>query len=113
MAQLTPEEFETLWQDAHKGPVVRATAPAHPIQMDMSLSAILNCYVTILDGFLAQQKIDNVQHDALMAAIAALKTALAAINEKDLVAQHFAEAARAVQQQVQERIVSLVAATKR
>jgi len=113
MAQLTPEEFESIWQDAHKGPVVRATAPAHPIQMDLSLSAILNRYVTILDGFLAQQKIDKIQHDTLMAAIAALKTALAAFNEKELIAQHFAEAATAMQQQVQERIANLVATTKR
>ena len=90
----------------NKSPVIRAATPAHPVQLDMSLSAILDRYVTIANAFLAQQKISKIQHDALIAAIAALKTALAAINEKDLVAQHFAESARVVQQQVQERIAS-------
>jgi hypothetical protein len=112
MAQLTPEEFEALWQEAHKSPTIRAVAPAHPIQLDMSLSAILDRYGTIADGFLAEHKISKIQHDALMAAIAALKTALAAINEKDLVAQHFADAGRMVQQQVQARIAAFVAGQK-
>ena len=113
MAQLTPEEFEELWQNAHKSPVIRAATPTSPVQLDMSLSAMLDRYVTIADTFLAQQKISKIQHDTLIAAIAALKTALAAINEKDLVAQHFAESARTVQQQVQERIASFVATTNR
>jgi hypothetical protein len=108
MAQLTPEQFEALWQDAQKGPAVR-TATVQPIQMDMSLSAALDRYGTIADGFLAQGKISRTDHDALMAAITALKAVLATINEKELVAQQIADSAKAVQQQVQAQIARLMA----
>ena len=72
MAQLTRDEFEALWQKTQKGPVV-CEAVVQPIQFDMSLSATLDRYGTIADGFLAQGKLSNADHDALMAAIAALK----------------------------------------
>jgi hypothetical protein len=112
MAELTAEEFEALWQDAQKGPVVREAA-VQPVQLDMSLSAVLDHYATIADGFLAQGKISKADHDALMAAIAALKAVLAAINEKDLVAEHFANTTKVVQQQAQARIAALVTAPRR
>jgi hypothetical protein len=107
MAQLTPDEFEALWQEAQKGPVVRE-AVVQPIQFDMSLSATLVRYGTIADGFLAQGKLSKADHDALMAAIAALMAVLTAINEKDLIAQHIADTAKAVQQQAQQQIASLM-----
>jgi hypothetical protein len=107
MAQLTQEEFEALWQDAQKGPAVRA-AVVQPIQIDMSLSGILDRYETTANGFLAQGKISKVDHDALVAAITTLKTILAAIKEKELVAQEIADSARVVQQQVQDRINSIL-----
>jgi hypothetical protein len=107
MAQLTAEEFEALWQDAQKGPVVREAAVT-PIQIDMSLTAALDNYGTLADGFLAQGKISKVDHDALMAAIAALRSVLATINEEQLIVQHIADSTKAVQQQVQDRIANLL-----
>ena len=107
MAQLTPEEFEALWQEAQNGPVIRE-APVTPIQLDMSLTAVLDRYGTIADSFLAQGKVRKIDHDALIAAIAALKAILATINEKELIAQHIADSAKVVQQQVQDRISSLL-----
>jgi hypothetical protein len=112
MAQLTVEEFEALWLDAQKGPAVREAA-VQPIQLDMSLSGALDRYGTIADGFLAQAKISKVDHDTLMAAIAALKVVLIAINEKELIAQHVADATKTVQQQVQDKIATLLAAPGR
>ena len=112
MADLTAEEFEALWQEAQKGPVVREAA-VKPIQLDMSLSAVLDHYATMADGFLAQGKISKVDHDALMAAIAALKAVLAAIDEKNLVAQHMASTTHAVQQQAQAQISNLMAVARR
>jgi hypothetical protein len=106
MAQLTPEEFEALWQDAQKGPVFREAAVT-PIQVDMSLTAALDRYGTIADGFLAQGKISKGDHDALVAAIAALKAVLATINEEELIAQHIADSAKALQQQMRDRISGL------
>jgi len=105
MAQLTAEEFEALWQDAQKGPVIREAA-VQPIQFDMSLSGALDRYGTVAGGFLAQGKITKVHHDTLMAAIDALKAVLIAINEKELIAQHIAEAAKTVQQQMQEKMAA-------
>ncbi|HTR12249.1 MAG TPA: hypothetical protein VMI72_03090, partial [Roseiarcus sp.] len=61
----------------------------------------------------AQGKISKVDHDALMAAIAALKTVLAAIDEKNLVAQHMASTTHAVQQQAQAQISNLMAVARR
>ena len=107
MAQLTREEFAALWQEAQKGPVLRE-ATVKPIQFDMSLSATLDRYGPIVDNFLAQGKISKVDHTSLMAAIATLKTALATINEKDLVAQHIADTTKVLQQQAQERINGLI-----
>jgi hypothetical protein len=112
MAELTAQEFEALWQEALKGPVVREAA-VKPIQVDMSLSTILDHYAAMADGFLAQGKISKVNHDALIAAIVALKAVLAHINEKDLVAEHIANTAKVVQQQVQTQLANLVGAPKR
>jgi hypothetical protein len=109
MAQLTAQEFEALWQDAQKGPVVREAA-VRPIQLDMSLAGALDRYGTIADSFLAQGKISKVDHDTLMAAIATLKAVLIAINEKELIAQHIADTTKTVQQQVQDKINTLLAA---
>ena len=53
MAQLSPEQFEALWQDAQKGPVVREAA-VQAIQLDLSLLAVLDRYVEVADGYLAQ-----------------------------------------------------------
>lgn len=108
MAQLSPEQFEALWQDAQKGPVVREAA-VQAIQLDLSLSAGPDRYVEVADGYLAQGKIAQTDHVSLMAAIGALKAVLTAINERDLAAQTVADSAKVVQQQLQERISSLTA----
>ena len=111
MAQLTSEEFEALWQDAHKEPVVREVVT--PIQLDAILSGVLDRYMTIADQFLAQGKISKIDHDALVAAVAALKAILQRINEKELVAQVVADRAKIVEQQIEERIANLTSILRR
>jgi len=106
MAQLSSEEFEALWQNAQKAPVVRE-AVVKPIQLDVSLSGILDRYMTMADQFLAQGKITKIDHDALVAAVTGLKAILARINEKELVAQVVADRAKEAEQRMQERIASL------
>jgi hypothetical protein len=108
MPQLTPEEFEALWQKAQNAPAAQV-APTRTIELDVSLSTMLDRYAKMADSSLSQQKISKIQHDALVAAIAALKAALAAINEKDLLAQHLADSAKNLQQQAQQRIASAAA----
>jgi len=104
MAQLTSEEFEALWQNAQKEPVVREVVK--PIQLDATLSGVLDRYMTIADQFLAQGKISKIDHDALAAAVAALKAILQRINEKELIAQVVADRAKIVEQQIEERIAN-------
>jgi hypothetical protein len=111
MARLSSEEFEALWQNAQKDPVVREVVK--PIQLDVTLSGILDRYMTIADQFLAQGKISKIDHDALVTAVAALKGILARINEKELVAQVIADRAKMVEQQVQDRIANLTSMLRR
>jgi hypothetical protein len=111
MAQLSSEEFEALWQDAQKEQVVREVVK--PIQLDVTLSGVLDRYMTIADQFLAQGKISKIDHDALVAAVAALKAILQRINEKELVAQVVADRAKIVEQQIEERIASLTSILRR
>jgi hypothetical protein len=111
MARLSSEEFEALWQNAQKDPVVREVVK--PIQLDVTLSGILDRYMTIADQFLAQGKISKIDHDALVVAVAALKGILARINEKELVAQVVADRAKLVEQRIEERIANLASTLKR
>jgi hypothetical protein len=85
MAQLTSEEFEALWRDAQKESAVREVVK--PIQLDVTLSGVLDRYMTIADEFLAQNKISKIDHDELIAAVSALKAIPTRINERELVAQ--------------------------
>jgi hypothetical protein len=112
MAQLSSEEFEALWQEAQKLPVVRE-AVVKPVHLDVSLSGILDRYMTMADQFLAQGKISKIDHDALVAAVTALKAILARINEKELVAQVVADRAKMLEQQVQDRIANLTSTFRR
>jgi hypothetical protein len=111
MAQLSSEEFEALWQNAQKEPVVREVVK--PIQLDVTLSGILDRYMTIADQFLAQGKISKIDHDALVATVAALKAILARINEKELVAQVVADRAKAVEQRIADRIANLTSTPRK
>jgi hypothetical protein len=54
MAQLSSEEFEALWENAQKEPVVREVVK--PIQLDVTLSGVLDRYMTIADQFLAKER---------------------------------------------------------
>lgn len=112
MAQLSSEEFEALWQSCQKGPIVRQ-AKTTPIQLDLSLSGILDRYMVMADRFLAQGKINKADHDALVAAVAGLKPILDRINEKDLVGQEMAHRAKVALQRLQDQITSLAVAFRK
>ncbi len=111
MAQLSSEEFEALWQNAQNEPVVREVVK--PIQLDVTLSGVLDRYMTIADQFLAQGKISKIDHDALVAAMTALKAILARINDKELVAEVVADRAKIIEQRIEERIANLTSMPRR
>ena len=112
MAQLTREEFEARWQEAQKGAVAREPV-VRPIQIDMSLSGLLDRYRPKADDLFTRGKISQTDHGALIAAITALKAVLSSINEKELVAQDLTDGTKVLQQQVQERINNLMAGLRR
>jgi hypothetical protein len=93
MAQLSSEEFEALWQSCQEGSIVRQ-ATTTPIQLDLSLSGILDQYEVMADRFLAQGKINTADHDALVATVAGVKLILNRINDKGLVRQEMARRAK-------------------
>ena len=111
MARLSSEEFEALWQNAQNEPVVREVVK--PIQLDVTLSGILDRYMTTADQFLAQGKIRKIDHDALVAAVTGLKAILARINEKELVAQVVADRAKAVEQRIADRIANVTSTPRK
>jgi hypothetical protein len=112
MAQLSSEEFEALWQRCQEGPIVRQ-ATTTPIQLDLSLSGILDQYMVMADRFLAQGKINAADHEALVAAVAGLKLILNRINENDLVRQEMVQRAKVAVQRIQDQITNLALASRK
>ncbi len=106
MVQLNFEEFEALWQSCQRAPIVRQ-ATTTPIQHDLSLSGILDQYVVMANRFLAQGKINTADHDALVAAVAALKLILHRINDPDLVRQEMVSRAKVAVQRIQDQVTHL------
>src|SRR6202023_70492 len=106
MAQLNFEEFEALWRSCQRAPIVRQ-ATTTPIQLDLSLSGILDQYVVMANRFLAQGKISTADHDALVAAVAGLKLILNRINDTDLVRQEMVNRAKVAVQRIQDQITNL------
>jgi hypothetical protein len=109
MAELSPAEFEARWQSASKGPTFRQ-AETQPVQIDFSLSALLDQYVAMVDGLVTRGTVSRIDHDALIAAVSALKVVLDRINDKDLVAQAVADRSKAFQQQMRERLANFAIA---
>jgi|HubBroStandDraft_4_1064222.scaffolds.fasta_scaffold2103640_1 hypothetical protein len=110
MAHMSPEEFEVIWQNSRKAPVVHQATQVKKVQIDLSLSGILDRYMVMADRFLAQGKIQKSDHDALVASVAGLKAILHRMNEKDLVTREVTDRAKAVAQKVQDQITNLAAA---
>ncbi len=96
MAKLNSEEFEALWQSCQKAPVVHQ-ATTTPIQLDLSLSGMLDQYLAMATRFLGQGKINAADHGALMAAVAELKLILNRINDQALVKEEMALRAKVAQ----------------
>jgi hypothetical protein len=112
MAQLNFEEFEAFWQSCQRAPIVRQ-ATTTPIQHDLSLSGILDQYVVMANRFLAKGKISTADHDALVAAVAALKLILNRINDTDLVRQEMVNRAKVAVQRIQDQVTHLAQAFSR
>jgi hypothetical protein len=112
MAQLNPEEFEAAWRSCLSDPIVRV-AKATTIELDLSLSGILEQYLTMVNRFFAQGKVNALDHEALVAAVGALKLILDRINEKDLIQQEMMNRAKAVEQRIQDQITNLTLASRK
>ncbi len=97
MGQINAAEFEALWEGVKERPLVRA-AQAPPAQPTVSLTAILNRYMTMAANHREWGKISQQDYNELSAAVTALKTVLGRINDSALVADAIAQNAAAMQQ---------------
>jgi hypothetical protein len=112
MPPLSPEEFETLWKTASEAPAVQQVA-VNPIKIDVSLSSALDQYAKIAGQALTQRRLNEVDHDALVTAINGLKAVLARVNEEELLAPTLADQAKKFEQQIQDRVASLISMVRR
>ena len=112
MAGLSADEFEALWQKAQAAPVVRQAATRR-VELDLSLSGMLDRYVQVANQYLARGRLNQADHDALMSGVAGLKAVLDRINEADMVRQDIADRANALRRRMQDRIDAITAAHRR
>jgi hypothetical protein len=90
VAQITSAEFEALWESAKSQPAFRKVEPA-PIKADLSLAGILDRYLEMTAGFRDKGRVSQIDHDALAAAVHAMKAILVRINDAALVAEAMAK----------------------
>ena len=94
MSQLTSQQFEALWQQSQHQFVMQPAA-VQPIQLDLSLSQMLDRFMAMADRFLAQKKIKQADYDELVEAVARLRPILLRINEQDLLSREMSQRAKA------------------
>jgi hypothetical protein len=96
MPQMDHAQFEALWERAKAQPLARRAAPA-PIQADLSLTGIVNHYMTMAALQREWGKLTQQDYNDLESAVNALKNVLARINDTELVAEAAARNATAIQ----------------
>jgi hypothetical protein len=89
-------QFETLWQNVKNQPLVRRAAPA-PIGADLTLSGILDHYMTMARLQREWGKLSQQDYIALEYAVNALKGILVHIKDAELVAEAIARNTVAIQ----------------
>jgi len=96
MPQMDHAQFEALWQRAKAQPLARRTTSA-PVQPDLSLTGIVNHYMTMAALQREWGKLTQQDYNDLEAAVNTLKIVLARINDSELVAEAAARNATAIQ----------------
>jgi hypothetical protein len=109
MAALSAQEFEALWQSAQKGPVMTAGA-TKKVELDLSLTGMLDQYKVVANRYLAQGKVDKSKYDSLVAAVTTLQNILREIDEPALAKVDITQRADAVRQRVQDQITAIASA---
>jgi hypothetical protein len=112
VATLSSAQFEALWENAKSQPGFRK-ADTKPIQVDLSLSGILNQYMAMAARHRDKGRISQIDYDELAVAVTALKVILVRINDSDLVAEAMSQNAVAIEQQVREKVAKLAGSLQR
>jgi hypothetical protein len=103
MAPINSTEFESLWQSARSQPRFRKVETPL-IQADLSLTGILNHYMTMVSRQREWGKISQQDFNDLTAAIDTLKSVLTRINDRGLVSDASAQNAAVIQQKLGGRV---------
>lgn len=96
MAHINSEDFESLWEGVKERPLIRRAQPA-PIKADLSLTGILNRYMTVAANQREWGKISQQEYNDLNAAVSALKVVLGRMNESAIVADAVTQNAAEIQ----------------
>lgn len=103
MAPINSAEFESLWQNTKNQPRFRKV-DMPLIQADLSLTGILNQYMTMVSRQREWGKVSQPDFNDLSAAVDALKAVLVRINDRALVSDAAAQNAAAIQQKFGGRV---------
>jgi hypothetical protein len=103
MAQLSSDQFESLWQSVKGGPVIRPPS-AKPAQVGVSLSTLLDQYLASAGRSRDKGKINGTDYEALASAISALKAVLVRINDGQLVTEWASDRANVLAQQARTKV---------
>ena len=85
---LTPEEFEAIWEKSQTEALM-VPQPITPVQIDLSLTRILDQYVRLADRYFSEGEITKENHDALIEGVGRLKPILTRLGDRDLVQKDF------------------------
>ena len=102
MAQISPAEFEALWEGVKERPLLRK-AQQPPAQTGVPLAKVLDSYMTMAAGHRDQGKISAQDYTDLNTAVNALKTVLGRINDSALVADAAARTAADIEQKMRAK----------
>jgi hypothetical protein len=93
MASIEPSQFEVLWQQAQREPRHKQVE-TQKRNIDFSLGAMIDRFLLLAERASTQGKINKEAYENLVVQSDNMKKALAAINEKELIATEIAERAK-------------------
>jgi hypothetical protein len=100
---ISSAEFEALWENAKNQPHFRKVETP-PVHAEFSLTVILNQYAAMVARQREWGKVSQVDFNDLTSAIDTLKSVLARINDRALVADAAAQNAAVIQQKFGGRV---------
>lgn len=108
MEKLTLEQFDAIWeQNTTEEPLVEVEV--RKLDVDLSLSTMLERFLSSAERYLEQGKIKKDDYDELVAVAGSMQKILTKMKEKDLIAEEIKEKAKKISRDIQDRVDKLKA----